>query len=136
MISVNYQPSAKQKLWQNACRFVGCPLTGSKQVQVHHLEGASFKIDKVHVGQWLTMAIHWEMHDPNVDHEFHIAKRKKAFEAEFGSYYQMLEKQRKMVAAEYPNADFLIPLEVMELAKDHYALHEDTADSWLKVLGG
>ena len=136
MYSKNYQPSSLQKKWQNAVRYVGCPATGSRQVQVHHIEGASFKIEGVHVGQWLTMAIHWEMHDPNVDHPFHVSKNKKKFYERYGSPYELLVIQREMVLKEYPDADFIIPDEIMELIKKHYQTHEDTTDQWLERLSG
>lgn len=134
MQSKSYPPTALQRKWHQAVRESGCPCTGRNDVQVHHLGGASMKINKVHVGQWLVMAIAWDMHDPNTNHPFHASKNKQAFHDEYGTYYDIMVKQRERVIESHPDADFIIPDEVMELAKQNYAVHENTASEWEKVL--
>ena len=44
------------------------------QFQRHHVTGRSSKQDKVHIGHYFIIPVPFEMHDPNVDHEFHVGK--------------------------------------------------------------
>ncbi len=54
-------------------------------IQRHHVLGRSAKQNKVHIGHWFILPVPFELHDPNVNHEFHVGKCKKAFVSRFGT---------------------------------------------------
>lgn len=54
-------------------------------IQRHHVLGRSAKHNKVEIGHWFILPVPFVMHDPNVDHEFHVGKCKRAFTDRFGT---------------------------------------------------
>lgn len=54
-------------------------------IQRHHVLGRTAKQNKIAIGHWFILPIPYELHEPNVDHEFHVGKCKKAFVNRYGS---------------------------------------------------
>lgn len=67
---MNGNPSKAQKDYHNDLRFNGCIVTGSQQVEIHHVFGSKFKAkiydsngDKIEkIGEWLVIPLHREVH--------------------------------------------------------------------------
>jgi len=57
---------------------------GRTDMQRHHVLGKSAKHNKQHIGYYFINPIPFELHDPNVNHKFHVGNCKKAFVKEFG----------------------------------------------------
>ena len=53
--------------------------TGQYAMQRHHVLGRSAKHNKIAIGHWFVIPVPFELHDPNVTHEFHVGHCKKAF---------------------------------------------------------
>lgn len=56
----------------------------SVHMQRHHVLGRSAKHNKVAIGHWFVIPVPFELHDPNVKHEFHVGHCKKAFVKKHG----------------------------------------------------
>ena len=54
------------------------------EFQLHHVLGRSAKHNKVAIGHWFIIPVPFELHDPNVNHEFHVGHAKKSFVKKFG----------------------------------------------------
>lgn len=69
------------------------------RIQRHHVLGRSAKQNKVHIGHWFILPVPFELHDPNMDHKFHVGKCKKAFVKRFGTqrslFYTMYKSMRE-----------------------------------------
>lgn len=61
-------PTVKQQAWQDWQRARGCCNCGAT-ASIHHCVGSSAKHDKVHIGQWFTIALCYDCHQG--DHGIH-----------------------------------------------------------------
>lgn len=61
-------------------------------IQRHHVLGRSAKHDKVAIGHWFILPVPFELHDPNVNHQFHVGKCKHSFTNEFGTQRSLFMK--------------------------------------------
>ena len=60
--------TVKQQAWQNWQRARGCCNCG-QTASIHHCVGTTAKHDKVHIGQWFTIALCYDCHQG--DHGIH-----------------------------------------------------------------
>ncbi len=125
-------PTAKQKRWHESLRQIGCIASGQPLVQIHHLEGSTFRHKKEWCGQWWALPISWELHDVHSDHPLNVTHHKNAFHAHYGSPDILLLMARNRVLAMNPDAD-VPPDHIIELAHDYYEPKEVT--DWYKELG-
>lgn len=59
MRTKNYQPTAAEKRWHDEVAGLGCLVCHVREVELHHVAGASAKHCKVHVGQqWILPLCH------------------------------------------------------------------------------
>ena len=86
------QANAKQKQWMkdiaewsidNIDLLYGDEWSGAP-FHIHHVLGRTAKHNKVPIGHWFLLPVPIAMHDPNLNHEFHVGKCKKAFVKKFG----------------------------------------------------
>lgn len=62
------------------------------RMQRHHVLGRSAKHNKVHIGHWFIIPVPFELHDPNVKHEYHVGHCKKAFVRRFGTQRDLFKR--------------------------------------------
>jgi len=77
-------------------------------IQRHHVLGRSAKQNKVHIGHWFILPVPFELHDPNVDHEAHVGKCKKAFVKRFGAQrtlFDVMYQRMKEEGYNVPNIE-------------------------------
>jgi len=55
-----------------------------KPFHIHHVMGRSAKNNKIAIGHEFVLPVPIELHDPNLNHEFHVGKCKHAFTDKFG----------------------------------------------------
>ena len=111
MQSKGNQPTAHAKRWQQAVRDAGCIITGSDQIHLHHIWGASFKIGGgIWVGQYAVLSYHHLLH---MNGELNVTDHKKAFHDKYGSNADHFEKTLQLVA-ENNQATILPPQQVIE----------------------
>ena len=86
----------------------GCDYIYDTRIQRHHVLGRSAKHNKVAIGHWFVIPVPFELHDPNVNHAFHVDKCKKAFVSRFGTQrslfklmYQAMKQQGYKVPENY-----------------------------------
>jgi hypothetical protein len=82
------------------CGFLyGPEYEGRIDIQRHHVVGKSYKQNKTPIGHEFVIPVPFELHDPNMQHKFHVGHCKKAFVAEFGTqrsiYGKLIEKMRE-----------------------------------------
>ncbi len=80
----------------------------NSDIQRHHVLGRSAKQNKVAIGHWFIIPVPFELHDPNMDHEFHVGKCKKAFVSRFGtqrSLFKRMYQSMKQQGYKVPNID-------------------------------
>lgn len=86
----------------------GCDYIYDVRMQRHHVLGRSAKHNKVAIGHWFVIAIPFELHDPNVNHAFHVGKCKKAFVKRFGtqrSIFKRMYQTMKQQGYKVPDID-------------------------------
>ena len=78
------------------------------RIQRHHVLGKSARHNKIAIGHWFILPVPFELHDPNVNHEFHVGHCKKAFVKRFGTQrslfkrmYQAMKQQGYNVPENY-----------------------------------
>lgn len=79
------------------------------RLQRHHVLGRSAKNNKVHIGHWFILPVPFELHDTNVNHEFHVGKCKKAFVKRFGtqrSLFNVMYQRMKEEGYIVPDIEF------------------------------
>jgi len=54
-------------------------------MQRHHVVGRSAKHNKIPIGHDFVMPVPTELHEPNLNHKYHVGSNKKAFVKEFGN---------------------------------------------------
>lgn len=57
----------------------------SRNMQRHHVLGRSAKQNKIAIGHWFVIPVPYELHEPNLNHEFHVGSNKKNFVRKYGS---------------------------------------------------
>ncbi|QDP67503.1 MAG: hypothetical protein Unbinned5350contig1004_10 [Prokaryotic dsDNA virus sp.] len=57
---------------------------GRFEMQRHHVMGRSARHNKVDIGHWFIIPVPFELHDPNINHEFHVGSNKKSFVKKYG----------------------------------------------------
>lgn len=71
MQSKGNAPSAKQKLWRETLRTMGCVNHPGAPAEIHHVVGATGKQNKVSIGHWFLLPLcsqcHRLEHEANVD---------------------------------------------------------------------
>lgn len=97
MISKGARITAEQKRWESTVREFGCVLMGNDQgeygaIQIHHVVGLTAKQDKVLIGPWYILSLHWRLHDPRSSFTTNITNRRKDFLAEYGSEKELFLK--------------------------------------------
>ena len=93
MQSKNNAPSAEQERWRETVRRVGCIATGADlaepiepgMVEIHHCLGASAVRDKVAVGHWYVLPLHFRLHNIASDYPVNITNDKPRFTQAYGS---------------------------------------------------
>lgn len=86
----------------------GIHFLGRYDFQRHHVLGRSAKQNKVHVGHWFIIPVPFELHDPNMNHQFHVGKCKKAFVKQFGTQralFDMMYQGMKEHGYKVPDID-------------------------------
>lgn len=112
------QANAKQKQWmRDISSFIqevglgglyGCEYENRFDFQLHHVLGRSAKHNKVAIGHWFIIPVPFELHDPNVNHAFHVGKCKKSFVSRFGtqrSLFKRMYQAMKQQGYKVPNID-------------------------------
>ncbi len=77
------------------------------RIQRHHVLGRSAKHNKVHIGHWFILPVPFELHDPNVNHKYHVGNCKKAFVRRFGtqrSIFKRMYQDMKQQGYKVPNS--------------------------------
>ena len=64
---------------------------GDINIQRHHVLGRSAKQNKVAIGHWFVIPVPFALHDPSMNHEFHVGKCKKAFVIRFGTQRDLFD---------------------------------------------
>ena len=64
----------------------------NKPIQRHHVLGRAAKNNKIEIGHWFILPVPFDLHDPNVNHKYHVGHRKNSFTKEFGSQCSLFEK--------------------------------------------
>lgn len=95
------QATAAQKKWMSdITQFIndnglqalyGNDYFESVKMQRHHVLGRSAKHNKIAIGHWFVIPVPYELHEPNVSHEFHVGHCKKAFVKRFGNQRDLFE---------------------------------------------
>ena len=84
----NKPANAKQKKWmadmtefinEESLGILYPEYDGQYAMQRHHVLGRSAKHNKIAIGHWFVIPVPFELHDPNVTHEFHVGHCKKSF---------------------------------------------------------
>lgn len=88
---MQYKITAAQKRWQESLRNYGCLVSRSPYCEIHHIVGASAKRQKIWVGQWSVLPLHYRYHrDPEC--KVNVTEHKRMFEALFGNQWDILVK--------------------------------------------
>ena len=77
-------------------------------IQRHHVLGRSAKHNKVAIGHWFILPVPYELHEPNVKHEFHVGHCKKAFTKRYGTQRELFNDMFAVMRAQgytVPNDD-------------------------------
>lgn len=70
----------------------GCEYIYDIRMQRHHVLGRSAKQNKVPIGHWFILPVPFDLHDPNVDHAFHVGKYKHEFVERFGTQRSLFKR--------------------------------------------
>ncbi len=70
----------------------GCDYEYDTRIQRHHVLGRAAKQNKISIGHWFVIPVPFELHDPNVNHSFHVGKCKKAFVRKFGTQGSLFKR--------------------------------------------
>ena len=97
MISKGAKITAAQKRWEATVRNHGCVCMGDDQgeygaVQIHHVVGLTARQDKVLIGPWYIIGLHWRLHDPQSSYNLNITNRRKDFLAEYDTEKELFLK--------------------------------------------
>jgi len=88
------QANTKQKKWmaditefinETSLGILYPDYEGSFDFQRHHVLGRSAKHNKVEVGHWFIIPVPYELHEPNLNHAFHVGSNKKSFVRKYGN---------------------------------------------------
>jgi len=89
------QANAAQKKWMSdITEFIndvgldilyGPDYEGDTRMQRHHVLGRSAKHNKVAIGHWFVIPVPYELHEPNLNHKYHVGSNKKGFVKKYGS---------------------------------------------------
>ena len=70
----------------------GCDYIYDTRMQRHHVLGRSAKHNKVAIGHWFIIPVPFDLHDPNVNHSFHVGKCKHSFVNRFGTQRSLFKR--------------------------------------------
>ena len=79
-------------------------------IQRHHVLGRAAKQNKVSIGHWFILPVPFELHDPNVTHEFHVGHCKNSFTDKYGNQRDLFADMYATMRAqgyEVPSEDVL-----------------------------
>lgn len=127
--------TSKQKQFHDLLARSGCVITGEASLQLHHLEGREFKIDKKNVGHWLVIPLTFRLHDVSSNDPLNVTHHKNNFYDAFGTGYELFYKAVENAKNINPKANCFPPEWVMESVKKYYEVNEDLTD-WMALLGG
>lgn len=100
MHSSGNAPNAEQKRWREMVRRVGCICTGGEaqeptepvDIEIHHCLGATARVNRVDVGHWYILPLHWRLHNIASDFPDNITRDKIRFTQAFGSEKSLFMK--------------------------------------------
>ena len=91
---------------------------GHTNIQRHHVLGRTARHNKIHIGHWFIIPVPFELHDPNVNHKYHVGKCKNAFVRRFGNQRDIYEHLVTIMECQ----GYAVPPHV-----NHYAILETSA---------
>ena len=98
MQSDRWAPTAKQKRFHDAVRALGCVVTGETvATELHHVKGASFKHDKVWIGQWWVICLRADLHNSGFNDFFNVTDFKHRFQGKYGDQRMLFLRTVYMV---------------------------------------
>ena len=100
MQSKGNAPSAAQVRWRETVRNVGCIATGDQflepvdtgMIEAHHCLGASAVRNKVPIGHWYVLPLHWRLHNISSSWFGNITTNKKSFIGTYGTEKSLFMK--------------------------------------------
>jgi len=112
------QANAKQKRFianvsewaSNGGMFLLYGIEWCKPFHIHHVAGRSAKHNKIAIGHDFILPVPIELHEPNLNHEYHVSKCKHAFTNKFGKQaflYNEMIKDMDRQGYELPNEEIL-----------------------------
>ena len=80
--------------FEELVRTIGCIITGSPHPQIHHVKGRTFKHNKILIGPWYILPLHYDLHNGSHPNAYHNSKH--GFIAAYGHprylFKQVLDK--------------------------------------------
>jgi hypothetical protein len=96
--------TSAQKLYQSISMGFGCVITGSTQIQLHHVMGRTAKVNKVWVGQWFAIPLHFSLHDVGSNEELNVSHHRHKFTAEYGTQADLWLARHEEIIRHYSKA--------------------------------
>ena len=91
---------------------------GRTNIQRHHVVGRTARHNKIHIGHWFIIPVPYELHEPNLKHQFHVGHSKKEFIKKFGNQRDIYEQ----LVTSMENAGYDVPPMI-----NHYAILDTNA---------
>lgn len=87
VVSNTQQPNAAQKRWRETVAGFGCVATHADPAhcQIHHVVGRTGKHNRVPIGHWFILPLHWRLHDIHSDDKHNVTHYRLAFCRKYGS---------------------------------------------------
>lgn len=76
---------AEEKRWLDRLAQHGCVITGARQpIQLHHCMGRAARSQRLHIGRWFVLPLHFDLHDVSSSHPHNVTHRRRAFVEAYG----------------------------------------------------
>ena len=83
----------EQQIFQDNIRSVGCPITDDRyNIQLHHVVGRSYVQNKIPIGHWFVLPLHFILHDVSSDHPCNVTHFRHQFVSTYGTQVELYLK--------------------------------------------